>query len=71
MSLMPFWHGTLVLCYPGIIYTQIKFYVNMKLLVASWNVINIAHKPDLVNKEHKTVDPDFKTYINPHDIIGL
>ncbi len=43
----------------------------MRLSVASWNVNDIAHKPDLVNREFKTVDPSFINYIKHHDIVGL
>lgn len=43
----------------------------MKLSIASWNVNEIYHKPDMVNKQIKTVDPLFKNYIKNHDIVGL
>ncbi len=43
----------------------------MKLSVASWNINDIFHKPDLLNKEFKTADPEFKKYISKHDIIGI
>ena len=43
----------------------------MKLSIASWNINDIFHKPDFLNKEFKTVDPEFKKYISKHDIIGI